>query len=133
MSYAKQMLQANSQALEVEPSSLSEAIDAIDDCVQACIADVDYDLAEPNVNEMVECIRLCLNCADICGTTARVLSRQSGSDADLTKSLLMTCESISNLCGGECERHAHHEHCRICAEACRRCEKACRELVSALV
>lgn len=38
---------------------LAAAIDAINDCVQACTADIDADLSEQNLAEMVKCIRLC--------------------------------------------------------------------------
>jgi len=82
---------------------------------------------------MVRCIRLCLDCADICTATAGVTSRPPGYDANVTGPLLEACVAICKSCGDECERHARmHEHCRVCAEACRRCEQACRELLAAL-
>ncbi|HET9970231.1 MAG TPA: four-helix bundle copper-binding protein, partial [Streptosporangiaceae bacterium] len=109
------------------------AIDALSDCVQACHADNAADLGEQNVTEMVTCIRLCLDCADICTATAGVTSRQAAYDADVTRPLLEACVAICRSCGDECERHAPmHVHCRVCAEACRRCERACRELLDAM-
>jgi hypothetical protein len=82
---------------------------------------------------MVSCVRLCLDCTDICTATARVISRQAQYDASVTRPLLGACVAICKSCGDECERHVHmHEHCRICAEACRRCERACRDLLDAL-
>ena len=82
---------------------------------------------------MVKCIRLCLDCADVCTATVRVTSRQTDYDANVSKPLLEACVATCKSCGDECERHAqHHEHCRVCAEACRRCEQACRELLDAM-
>jgi uncharacterized membrane protein len=82
---------------------------------------------------MVKCIRLCLDCTDICVATAGVTSRQTAYDAMVIKPLLEACAAICRSCGDECERHAEmHEHCRVCAEACRRCERDCRNLVQAL-
>ena len=82
---------------------------------------------------MVTCIRLCLDCADICTATAAVTSRQTEYHADVTRPLLEACVAICRNCADECERHARmHEHCRVCAEACRRCEQACRELLDAI-
>ena len=131
MSYASQMLSADPRTLSVDPDVLAAAIDALDDCAQACAADTAADLSEPNVTEMIKCIRLCLDCADICTTTAAVVSRQATYDATVTRRLLEACVAICKGCGDECERHAHmHEHCRVCAEACRRCERACRELLN---
>jgi hypothetical protein len=85
------------------------------------------------VTEMVLCIRLCLECTDICTATVGVLSRLATYDADVVRPLLEACVASCKSCGDECERHAQmHPHCRVCAEACRRCEQACRELLAAL-
>jgi hypothetical protein len=133
MSYARQMLDTYPAALDVDADALAAAVDAITDCAQACIADTDADLGEPNVTDMVRCIRLCLNCADICTATAGVASRPADYDANVVKPLLEACVAICRSCGDECERHARtHAHCRVCAEACRRCEQACRELLVTL-
>jgi uncharacterized protein DUF326 len=133
MSYARQILDTYPTALNVDADVLAAAIDAITECAQACIADTDADLGERDVTEMVRCIRLCLDCADVCTAAAAVTSRPAGYDAKVTKPLLEACVAICRSCGDECERHARmHEHCRVCAEACRRCEQACRELLETL-
>ena len=49
---------------------------------QPRVADSDCDLGEQNVIEMVTCVRLCLDCADVCKATAAVLSRQAEFHAD---------------------------------------------------
>jgi len=133
MSYPMQMLNAYPRTLNVDAGVLATTIDALNDCAQACTADVDDDLSERNVTELIKCIRLCLDCADVCTATVRVTSRQTEFDPNVATSLLQACAAICRSCGDECERHAQmHEHCRVCAEACRRCEKACRELVGAI-
>ena len=130
MSYARQLLDGYQGTVDV--ARLAAAIDAISDCAQACIADTDADLSEQDLSEMVRCIRLCLDCTDICTATGAVLSRPADYDADVTRPLLQSCVAICKSCGDECERHAHMQHCRVCAEACRRCEEACRELLDAM-
>ena len=133
MSYAGQLLDTYPGRVDVDAGVLAAAIDALSDCAQACIADVDADLSEQNVAEMVTCIRLCLDCADVCTAAMGVTSRQASYDASVTRPLLTACAAICKSCGDECERHArHHEHCRVCEQACRRCEQACRELLDAL-
>ena len=133
MSYTNQMLNSYQGTLNVDAALLAAAIDAISDCAQACAADTDADLGEQHVAEMVRCIRLCLNCADVCTATAGVISRPAEYDAYVTRPLLEACVAICKSCGDECERHAPmHEHCRICAEACRRGERACQELLAAM-
>ena len=134
MSYARQLLDTYpGGTLTTDAGALAATLDALSDCAQACAADADTDLAEQNLAEMVKCIRLCLDCTDVCTAALGVVSRQTDSDAAVTRPLLEACVAICKSCGDECERHArHHPHCRVCAEACRRCEQACRELLGTL-
>jgi Domain of Unknown Function (DUF326) len=133
MSYAKQLLDTYPRDVHLDADLLAATIDALSDCAQACIADADDDLSEQNIADMVKCIRLCLDCADICTATVGVTSRQTEYDANVTRPLLEACVAACRSCGDECERHAQmHEHCRVCAEACRRCEQACNELLAAM-
>ena len=131
MSYARQLLDTYPGTANIDAGLLAAAIDTLSDCAQACIADVDADLSEQNLTEMVTCIRLCLDCADVCTATIGVISRQASYDANVTRPLLQACVAICKSCGDECERHAHMRHCRVCAEACRLCEQACRGLLDA--
>ena len=133
MSYARQLLDTYPGRVDVDAGVLAAAIDALSDCAQACIADVDADLSEQNVAEMVTCIRLCLHCADICTAAVGVVSRPAAYDAGVTRPLLEACVAICKSCGDECGRHARmHEHCRVCEQACRRCERACQDLLDVL-
>jgi hypothetical protein len=133
MSYARQLLDTYPRTVNVDAGVLATTIGALNDCAQACTADADDDLREQNLAELVKCIRLCLDCADVCAATVRVASRQTESDAGVTRPLLEACVATCKRCGDECERHARlHEHCRVCAEACRRGEQACRELLAAM-
>ena len=69
MSYARQLLDSYQGTVNMDVALLAAAIDAINDCAQACIADTDADLGEQDVTEMVKCIRLCLDCVDDQGAT----------------------------------------------------------------
>jgi uncharacterized membrane protein len=131
MSYAGQMLDAYPRDLNLDARMLTATLDALIECAQACTSDADADLSERNVAELVKCVRLCMDCADVCAATVRVISRQTDYDANVTRPLLEACAATCRSCGDECERHAQmHEHCRMCAEACRRCERACRDLLA---
>ena len=133
MSYARQLLDTYPTGFPVDDDLLAATIDALSDCAQACTADVDADLSEQDLTDMVLCIRLCLECTDICTATVGVISRPALYDADVIRPLLEACAASCKSCGDECERHAPmHQHCRVCAEACRRCEQACRDLLAAL-
>jgi hypothetical protein len=133
MSYARQLLDTYPRTFNLDAGLLAATTDAVNDCAQACTGCADDDLSEPDIADLVKCIRLCLDCADVCTATVRVISRQTEYDANLTRSVLEACVTACKSCGDECERHAQmHEHCRVCAEACRRCEQACRQLLAAM-
>jgi hypothetical protein len=127
------MLETHPREIDLDRGRLAAAIDELIACSEACTSCADACLSEGMVAELTTCIRTNLDCADICGATARVLSRQTGHDANISRTMLEACAVACKSCGDECGRHADmHEHCRICAEACRACEQACRDLLKAM-
>ena len=130
---SRMMLAAFPGQIALDPSRLGEALDALAACTQACTACADACLSERTVAELTRCVRLDLDCADICATTARVLTRQTGFDKEIARTMLEACVVACRACGDECARHASaHEHCRICAEVCRSCETACRAVLTSM-
>jgi hypothetical protein len=127
------MLERYPKSINMDRAELAAVIDILNACAQACTACADACLSEDAVAELTKCVRTNLDCADICTATARVLSRHTGYDANLSRAMLEACVVACRTCGDECADHAGmHEHCRVCAEACRKCEQACRELLAAL-
>ncbi|MER7283148.1 four-helix bundle copper-binding protein [Dactylosporangium sp. NPDC000244] len=127
------MMETHPQRIKVDRAQLAAAIDAIAVCTQACIACADACMSERTVAELSKCVRINLDCADVCAATIRVLLRQGDYDAKLNRALLEACVTACRSCGDECSAHAKkYEHCRICAEACRACEEACRRLLTAM-
>ena len=70
---------------DVDRHALARAIEECFSCSQACTACADACLSESDVAMLVKCIRENLDCADICDTTGRVLSRHTGYDANVTR------------------------------------------------
>jgi hypothetical protein len=135
MTIAEQMLDTYPGDLNADKTLLARCIEACYECDEACTACADACLGEQGqVESLVKCIRLNLDCADICAATARVVSRQTEPDANVTRAQLGACIAACKSCGDECERHAQHgmEHCRVCAEQCRTCERACDQLLQAI-
>jgi hypothetical protein len=133
MTTASEMLRTYPATINLDRSLLAQCIEACLECAQACTGCADACLSESSVAHLVTCIRTNLDCADVCETTGRVLSRHTGYDADLTRAQLQACLQACQSCADECEQHAGmHEHCRLCAQACRRCEDACRSLLEAI-
>ena len=132
--HAQQMVQTNPSQVPFDAAALTQCIEACFDCAQACTACADACLGEQNIQMVIRCIRLDLDCADICDATGKVLSRQTAFEPAMTRAALQACATACRLCGDECETHAQHgmQHCAACADACRRCEQACNQLISAL-
>lgn len=102
-------------------------------CAQTCTTCADACLGEEMVAQLRQCIRLNLDCADLCLAAGSLGSRRTGSDEQGLVAALEACGIACGLCAEECERHAEmHEHCRICAEACRRCAEACDEAIGSI-
>jgi hypothetical protein len=94
----------------------------------SCTSCADACLAEEMIQQLKQCIRLNLDCADVCAATGALGSRRTGSNEPILRQMLQTYAAACQVYGEECQRHAgQHEHCRICAEACRRCAQACDE------
>jgi hypothetical protein len=96
-------------------SILAECAAACNYCSTAC-------LQEENVKMMAECIRLDMDCAQMCELTAAFVSRNS----DHANHLLKECAEICDKCAAECSKH-NNDHCKACAEACSKCAEACRK------
>jgi hypothetical protein len=113
--------------------ALIAAIDASYACAQTCTSCADACLAEEMVRELRQCIRLNVDCADVCAATATLAARRTGSNEEVIRKMLDACVTACRMCAEECERHASmHEHCRICAAACRECELACQKALSTI-
>ena len=133
MTRAHQMLEAYPREVDLDAGLLARTIEALEDCGTTCTQCADSCLSEDDIARLAKCIRLNLDCADVCVATGRVISRQTERDANVTRLLLEACIAACRSCGEECERHAQHmAHCRVCAESCRQCEEACRELLAAM-
>jgi len=132
-------MQFSTEMLKTHPRGPSMHIDLIDACIRACFECAeactdcaDACLGEAELEHLVRCIRLNLDCADICATTGRVVSRQTEPSADILRLQLEACIGACRTCGMECQMHSSMKHCQICAEACRQCEEACQRLSATL-
>jgi hypothetical protein len=110
----------------VNTRSLAECMEACAACEIACFGCADACLAETDLVALRRCIRLNLDCADVCGVTLRLLARSIDADAKLLRAVVEACARACATCGAECHLHENdHEHCRLCAEACRQCAERC--------
>jgi hypothetical protein len=129
--HTQAMIKTHPQLRGSPDAALIACIEACRDCTETCIICADASLGEEMLAELRRCIRLDLDCADICAATAGVVTRAAaGGDSDI-RPILEACADICQRCGDECKTHAEmHAHCRICAEVCFACAAACRKALS---
>lgn len=97
-------------------SACEACADACDHCASAC-------LDEKDASAMARCIRLDMDCAQLCRLAAGYMARGS----EHAKAICELCADICEACAEECVQH-EHEHCQECADACRRCAQECRQM-----
>jgi hypothetical protein len=96
-------------------------IDVLNDCAAECSHCMIACLDENEVKTLAKCIKLEIDCAEICRLTASYASRGSEHAAHI----MMECAEICNACAAECEKHSYMEHCKRCAQACINCAEEC--------
>ena len=128
----EEMLKTHPYPLIIEIEELVTGIKTINSCAKICTICADACIGEKDP-ALTRCIRLDLDCAEICTTTANLLSRQTETDKMILCKQLKACAVACNKCGQECDMHAEkYEHCQICSEVCFGCEKTCNDLLEEL-
>lgn len=100
-------------------------INAIYDCVTECNHCTSACLEEQDVQALAKCIKLNMDCAEICTLIAGYAARGSAH----TMHLMEECAEICDACAVECEKFAdQYDHCKKCAAVCRACAEECRTM-----
>ncbi|HEX6239708.1 MAG TPA: hypothetical protein VFZ61_02395 [Polyangiales bacterium] len=118
---------AGSSALDgVSASSLAECIEVCQRCVASCTACADECLGQADITFLQRCIRLNLDCAEVCNTIARLLSRRHQPELSTLRALLEAGTTICAATANEAQKHTdQHEHCRLTAEICLAGARSC--------
>ena len=94
-----QMMKQHPQAAQVDLDALVACIKECSTCEAACVSCADACLSEEGLQDLVDCVRVNLDCADLCGVTVRLLSRHTRGESRVLQDALPACE-----------------HCAVCAE-----------------
>jgi hypothetical protein len=103
-------------------------IQACADCHQYCIETTVYCRQRGAAYADAAHLRLLLDCAELCHTTADFMLRGS----ELSIEICTLCSDVTERCAFSCERFDDDRQLRACAEACRRTVLLCRELARGL-
>jgi hypothetical protein len=95
------------------------------DCHSICLKTVTHCLQMGGKHAEASYIRLLLDCAEICQTSANFMLRGS----DLHARTCAVCAEVCERCAQDCERLAGDDPLmKQCAELCRRCAESCRRM-----
>src|SRR5687767_11865512 len=109
-----------------------QANEGVDECIQnctecnhVCLETVTFCLKLGGTHAEPAHIRLLLDCAEICQTSANFMIRGS----DLHAHTCGTCAEVCERCAEDCEQMgADDAHLKQCSEVCRRCAESSRQV-----
>lgn len=105
-------------------AKMQECIQECQTCSQVCLETVTHCLQKGGKHAQPEHIRLLLDCAEICQTSANFMIR--GSDHHVQT--CGVCAEVCDACAASCESFKDDAEMQRCAEECRHCAQECREM-----
>jgi len=107
--------------LDMTSHDMQQCVQNCRDCHRICMLTMTHCFAQGG--EMCEAthIRLLMDCAEICQTSANFMLRAS----DLHPYTCATCAQVCEQCKAACERFSDNDQMRLCADACQRCADSC--------
>ena len=109
--------------------AMQTCIDDCQECWTLCTETVQHCLQKGGRHAEADHIRLLLDCADICRTTADFLLRGS----DLFPQVCDMCAIVCERCADSCDQLAEDSSMMDCAEVCRHCVDSCRQVAGTRV
>lgn len=103
---------------------MSKCIQECATCHATCLTTVLHCLEKGGKHAAPNHIRLLLDCAQICQTSADFMLRGS----PLHARTCGACAAVCTECASDCEQLGEDQVMRQCAEVCRRCAESCERM-----
>ena len=98
------------------------------DCHRACLQTLAYCMKQGGRHAAPEHLRLLMDCADICLTSAAFMIRAS----DLHMHTCAACAAVCQRCADDCADMADDPRMRALADTCQHCADSCRAMAGDL-
>ena len=105
-------------------AEMRRCIENCSDCHNICVESVAHCLGMGGKHAEVAHIRLLMDCAEICLTSANFMLRGS----ELHVRTCAVCAEVCDRCADSCEKFGDDALMKQCAEICRRCAESCRKM-----
>jgi hypothetical protein len=109
---------------EQRSAEMEQCIRNCSDCHHICVETVTYCLKQGGKHAEPQHVRLLMDCAQICATSADFMMRGS----DMHHLTCGVCAEVCQRCAESCERMGDDEQMQACEEMCRRCAESCRQM-----
>ena len=106
---------------------MEQCIQNCQNCHHICLETVTHCLQKGGKHAEAAHIRLLLDCAEICQTSANFMLRGSEQHTRTCNA----CAAICEVCADACAHMGDDPPMRNCADACRRCAESCQRMVMA--
>lgn len=104
--------------------NIQDCIENSTACHNICVATAAYCLDKGGSHAEAAHLRLLLDCADICRTSADFMLRGS----PLHTQTCAVCADICAKCAEACRAMGDDDQMRRCADICEHCAQSCREM-----
>jgi hypothetical protein len=103
---------------------MQQCIQECQSCSAVCLENVPHCLEKGGKHAEPQHVRLLLDCAEICQTSANFMIRGSAYHSRTCG----VCAEVCEACARSCESLGDDAEMQRCAEACRTCAQSCREM-----
>jgi hypothetical protein len=112
---------------EISNATMQKCIEDCLNCYAVCTATISHCLEMGGTHADLNHIRLMLDCAKICQTSADFMLRGSNNHLKTCQ----ICAKICEMCAKDCERLAQgDQHMQACTDACRKCAQSCQQMIT---
>ena len=103
---------------------MQHCIQACTTCHGVCMETIAHCLKMGGKHAEAGHIRMMMDCAEICQTSANFMLRGS----DFHGMTCSVCAEVCERCAQDCARFGDDEMMKRCADACRMCAESCRQM-----
>ncbi|AKQ69083.1 Ferredoxin [Myxococcus hansupus] len=102
-------------------TELSQCIEDCLACQRVCLETLTYCLGKGGRHAEAKHLRLLMDCAEICQTSANFMLRGS----ELHSRTCFACSEVCGRCAESCARLGEDRLLKACADMCARCSESC--------
>lgn len=106
------------------PDEMQRCIENCLACATVCEQTIAHCLAKGGKHAAPEHVRLLIDCAELCRTSATLMTRGS----DFHRQHCALCADVCHACEESCEEFPDDPQMKACADACRTCAGSCRRM-----